>query len=309
MTIIEIIFPVFAIALLGYLLAFRGGFGTRAIAGISRYVFTVALPVMLFDAMANIELPDQPDWAFLLSYYLVVILLFLISMLIGRRLFGLSAREQSIFAMGSVYSNAVLIGLPLISAGLGEQALLPLFTLISIHGATLFFVTTLFAERDGDNGRSPLLLARQTLASLAKNPIIIGLFLGLLVNLLDLPIPTAVNNTIEIIAKSALPCALFVLGASLSAYKLAGHFREAWTIVTFKLLLQPLLVWFLAFVVFRVDPLWGSVAVMLAGMPTGVNVTVFAQKYQACIPTISSAVLISTTLAILTQSLLLAFFI
>ena len=211
--------------------------------------------------------------------------------------------------MGTVYSNAVLIGLPLISAGLGDEALLPVFMLISIHGATIFFVATLFAERNGDSSVSPLSLARQTITSLAKNPIIAGLFLGLLVNLFAIPIPKPVDTAIELISKAALPSALFVLGASLSAYKLAGHYREAWTIVTLKLLLQPFLVWLLAFVIFQVDPLWGSVAVMMAAMPVGINVYLFAQKYQVCIAPISSAIVISTTLAILTQSILLAIFI
>jgi predicted permease len=106
-----------------------------------------------------------------------------------------------------------------------------------------------------------------------------------------------------------LPCALFVLGASLSAYKISGHFAEAWTMVGLKLLLQPLLVWVLAFVVFKIDPLWGAVAVMMAGMPVGINVYMFAQKYQVGLASVSGAIVISTTLAVLSQSILLAIFI
>ncbi len=309
MAIIEIIFPVFAIALLGYILTYKGIFSIRDIEGISRFVFTVALPVMLFNSLAKIDLPDQLDWTFLLSYYFVIILIFFLGMWVSKRWFAFSSKEQSIFGMSSTYSNAIFIGLPLISAGLGDDALLPLFMLISIHSALLFFLVTLFAERDGNRGRSPLSIARQTFTSLAKNPIIIGLFLGLLFNLFSIPIPTVIGTTIDIIGKTALPSALFVLGASFSAYKLAGHFKEAWTIVALKLILQPLLVWLLAFVVFKVDPLWGAVAVMLAGMPVGINVYMFAQKYQVCLASVSSAIVISTTLSILTQSLLLAIFI
>jgi predicted permease len=309
MPIIEVIFPVFAIALLGYILTYKAVFGIRDIEGISRFVFTLAIPVMLFNSMAKIDLPKQLNWAFLLSYYLVAVLIFGFGMWASKRLFNYSPQEQSVFGMGSSYSNALLIGLPLISTGLGDDALLPVFMLISIHSAVLFFLTTLFAERNVGDGRSILAIIRQTITRLASNPIIIGLVLGMLVNFFSIPIPKPINTTIEIISKAALPCALFVLGASLSAYKLAGHFREAWTIIALKLILQPLLVALLAFVIFQVDPLWAAVAVMMAAMPVGINVYMFAQKYQVCLAPVSSAIVISTSLSILTQSLLLAIFI
>jgi hypothetical protein len=309
MAIIEVIFPVFAIALLGYILTYKGIFGIRDIEGISRFVFTIAIPLMLFNSLSKIDLPDQFNWSFLLSYYLIAVLIFGLGMWISKRLFAHSPQEQSIFGMGSSYSNAILIGLPLISAGLGDEALLPIFMMVSIHSAIFFFLVTLFAERNDGSGRSPLAITRKTLISLATNPIIIGLVLGLLVNFLSIPIPKPIDTTIDLISKSALPCALFVLGASLSAYKLAGHFREAWTIVTLKLLLQPFLVFLLAFVIFKIDPLWGAVAVMMAAMPVGINSYMFAQKYQVCLASVSSAIVISTSLSVLTQSILLALFI
>lgn len=309
MVIIEVIFPVFAIALLGYIVTYKGVFGIRDIEGISRYVFTIAIPVMLFNSMAKIDLPDTPNWAFLFSYYGIAIIMFGLGMWLSKRWFHYSPQEQSIFGMGTSYSNALLIGLPLISSGLGDEALLPVFMLIALHSAIMFFLVTLFAERNGDSSRSPLAIGGQTLGSLAKNPIIIGLALGLLANLLTIPIPKVIASTIDIISRSALPSALFVLGASLSAYKLAGYFRQAWAIVTLKMVLQPLLVWFLAFILFQIDPLWGAVAVMMAAMPVGINVYMFAQKYQVCLAPVSSAIVISTTLAIFTQSLLLAIFI
>jgi predicted permease len=309
MAIVEIIFPVFAIALLGYIVAYKGLFTVPDIQGISRFVFIIAIPVMLFNSLAHIDLPEHLNWQFLVSYYAIALFIFGLGMWASKSWFAHSAQEQSVFGLGSSYSNSVLVGLPLVSAGLGDEALLPTFMLIAIHSALLFFMVTLFAERDGGNGRSPLAIGRQTLVNLATNPIIIGLALGLLVNLFNIPIPTLIDSTIGIISRAALPCALFVLGASLSAYKISGHFAEAWTMVGLKLLLQPLLVWVLAFVVFKIDPLWGAVAVMMAGMPVGINVYMFAQKYQVGLASVSGAIVISTTLAVLSQSILLAIFI
>jgi hypothetical protein len=117
------------------------------------------------------------------------------------------------------------------------------------------------------------------------------------------------NETLNLVGRATLPSALLVLGGSLNEYKVAGHFAEAGTMIGLKMILMPALVWLLAFVIFHVEPLWGAVAVMAAGMPVGINAYMTAQKYQVGIPAISTAFLISTLLAALSQSLLLAFFI
>ncbi len=308
MNIIEIIFPVFAIAFIGYLLALKGVFSVGDINGLSRFVFMLAIPTLLFNSLAKLELPPQLNWQFLLSYYLALFVVFGLGMWLGRKRFGLLIQEQGVFGMGSSYSNLILVGLPIISAGLGEEAILPLLILVSIHSAIQFFMVSVIAERGLGNGRSPRSLALQTIKNLASNPIIIGLVLGLIFNFFAIPIPAVIDTTIEIISRAALPTALVVLGASLATYKIAGHLGEVWTIVGLKMVVQPLLVGVLAFFVFDLDPLWGAVAVMAAGMPVGINAYMMAQKYQVCLESMSTAVLLSSILAIFSQSVLLAIF-
>ncbi|MCI0399631.1 MAG: AEC family transporter, partial [Chloroflexi bacterium] len=262
-----------------------------------------------FNSLAHLELPARINWQFLLSYYVVALFVYGLGVWMSRRWFAHSPQEQGVFGLGASYSNMLLVGLPIISAGLGDEALLPLFMLVSIHSATLFLMVTLLAERGNGPGRSSRQLAAQTIKNLTRNPIIASLALGLLANVLAVPIPKVVDDTLTVLSQATLPCALFVLGASLNAYQVAGHFTEAWTIIGLKLALQPFLVWLLVFIVFHIDPLWGAVAVMVAGMPVGINAYLFAQKYQAGIAAVSTAILLSTLLAVFSQSLLLAIFI
>ena len=138
MAILEVIFPVFSIALVGYIVTYLKLFNARDIRAISRFVFVIAMPVMLFNALANIDLPEKINWAFLLSYYLVAILIFILGMLLSGRGFSFTPLEQSVFGLGSSYSNTVLVGLPIVIAGLGEEALLPMILLISVNSAILF---------------------------------------------------------------------------------------------------------------------------------------------------------------------------
>lgn len=303
MSIFAVIAPVFLLVLAGYLSAFTGVLQVRDVEGLSRFVFNITLPVLLFHSLATITLPEQIDWLFLFAYYLVVLVIYGLGMWLSRRWFAAPAQEQSIFGMGSSYSNLILVGLPIISAGLGDDALLPLFLLASVHSAILFFMTSVLVERNGGNGRSPRQIIHQTSKSLTRNPIIISLALGFLVNILAIPLPQSVSTALDIIAKATLPCSLFVLGGMLTTYKLAGHFAEAGLIIALKLVLQPILVWLLVFPVFHLDPLWGSVAVMTAGMPIGISAYIYAQNYQLGTASLSTAVLLSTILALFSQSI------
>ena len=154
MDILAIIAPVFLVVLAGYLTAYAGILKERDVDGLSRFVFNIALPVLLFNSLAHVVLPKEFNWQFLFSYYLVVLIIFGLGMLLSKKWFASSVQEQGIFSLGSSFSNLMLVGLPIISAGLGEEALLPLFMLVSVHSATLFLITTIVVERGNGNGRS-----------------------------------------------------------------------------------------------------------------------------------------------------------
>lgn len=329
MTIFNTIFPVFAIAAVGYLTTRIGIFKENDIQGMSRFVFNLAIPVLLFNALSDLELPPQINWQFLLSYYLVVFLIYGLSVWLGRSTFTLTPRQQGVFGIGATYSNLGLVGIPIITIGLGDEAILPLFTIISIHAAILWFMGTVVTER-ADAARTAnqsstnriLAAGWRSLKTLARNPIIIGLVLGLIFNRLP-QLPAPLLDTLELFGRTSLPCALFVLGGSLAVFRPAQKEldilapnrhdnREMWetaVLIILKLLIHPLLVWVLAFYFFHLDPLWTAVAVMAAGMPVGINAYMFAQKYQECLRVVGTAVLISTVLAVGTQSLLLAIFV
>lgn len=338
MQIVTAIFPVFAIAITGYLTTWAGIFNERDIQGISRFVFNLALPVLLFNALYDLELPPDINWQFLLSYYLVVLLIFGLSAGLGRFQFTLSPRQQGVFAIGASYSNLGLVGLPVITIGLGDQALLPLLTIISLHPGILWFIGTVVTERadlSASDGRSTnsrsipgsrvLSTGWHAIKSLSRNPIIIGLVLGLIFNRLPQILPPVITDTLDLFGQTSIPCALFVLGGSLAVFRLepgnndksnptnSGSNNdekvETAILIILKLAVQPLLVWLLASGLFHLNPLWTAVAVMAAGMPIGINAYIFAQKYRECLRVVGTAVLLSTLLAAATQTLLLALFI
>jgi predicted permease len=131
---------------------------------------------------------------------------------------------------------------------------------------------------------------------------------GLVFNRLGLTLPEVAARTTQLVGQSVLPCALIMLGASLTQYRLSKYTQEAWVIVVLKLLVQPALLALLLIYVFPVSPLWLAVAILTAGLPTGITVTTFAYRYQACIPSVAAATLLSTVLAVGTLTVMLYFF-
>ncbi|TVR69532.1 MAG: hypothetical protein EA427_07910, partial [Spirochaetaceae bacterium] len=152
------------------------------------------------------------------------------------------------------------------------------------------------------------LVAFRTLLGMARNPIVGGLFVGLAFNIFAIPVPEALGTVTGWIRASALPAALFVTGASLRQYRLAGHLAETGMIILTKLLIHPLLVWVAAALILRLPPLWTAVAVVTASLPTGINASVFASKYDAAVAPITSSILVTTALSVVTLTVLLAVF-
>jgi malonate transporter len=72
-----------------------------------------------------------------------------------------------------------------------------------------------------------------------------------------------------------------------------------------KLFLHPLLAFVLLFGALDIDPLWANAGVLFAACPVGLNVFIFAQHYEAAVEAASSAILISTALAMITIAALL----
>lgn len=273
---IDIILPVFGVILIGYLAARLNVFGRSDIEGPSRFVFTFAIPMLTFRSLATADFPSAMPWDFLLSYYGGVFVVFGAGMGLARAGFGRPPESLGIYALGSGFSNTVLLGIPLVLTAFGPRASVPLFMIITFHSFLLMPAVTTILETGRGGGTGTWRWWHNTMVSLLRNPIILGLLAGVAVNLSGFELPKAVDAVTGALGTTATPGALFAMGASLSQYRVAGNLGEAVAVSGVKLLLHPLLVWGLATVVFDDEQLWASVAVLMAALPSGVMMFVFA---------------------------------
>lgn len=302
MIIINTILPVFILLLAGYFTAKCNFFPDGANKIMTRYVHYFAIPVLLFDKLSNAQLSNVGDIKVIVSYFIPLFITMFIAIYASHKIFRISWDRSIIFGMGSIFSNTVLLGIPIILLAWGDSAAVPLFLVISFHAPLIFTVIIVIMGFARPNEQS---LWRTIGNDIFKNPILWGIALGLLWNVLDWDLPPFIQTTVSMQSDAAAPVALFALGLALSQFKLGGRITESLSMTAIKTLVLPLFIFLIGKFLFGLTGMNLQVLVMLAAMPIGINPYLFSEHYKVMQPQAASAVLISNFFAMLTLPILL----
>ncbi|SDH25143.1 AEC family transporter [Roseospirillum parvum] len=308
MPAIDIVLPVFAVMVVGWLFARGGVIDQGGVKAISDFVFLLAVPALLFRTTAQGIGDGNVDPGLFQAYYLAAAINFFLALFIGWKLLPVSGAERAVMTVAATFSNAVLIGIPLVERAFGPDGLVPLLLLVSVHAMILLTAGTIAVEIARGAGNRLHTVVLSTLKGVAKNPLIMSLLAGFLWHATGVPLPAMVDSFCSIVATGAGPAALFAVGAGLAAYRLSGDLRHIVTLVGVKCLLMPLWVWLLATRVFDVRPDWVPVMVVMAALPIGANASLFALRYGLYIQRATGAVFLSTLFSVLTLTVLIGIF-
>jgi hypothetical protein len=293
-------------------------FGEEGVRALSNFCFFVAIPAVLFRAMARLDTGAGFDVAVLFAYYGAVLAAYALAMLAARLLFGLGLAEQAIFAVGATYSNILLLGIPLVLTAFGERGALPQSAILALQSVILISLTSLIVEaaRGGagaagagsERAPGPRVgpILRAAAIGIASNPIIVAMVAGFAWGRTGLGLDEIVERFLVFLGQAATPAALFALGASLTRFRLGGDLRQVAALALIKLALLPALVFVSARYVFALAPLSVAVATLTAAMPSGVNAFVLAMRYEVLVARVAAAVIATSALAWASAALLLA---
>jgi len=305
--VFAVVAPVFAMIAIGYVCARLGFVSEAAERLITRLVFGVAIPTLLFRTMANITAPDVSPWGLWGAYFGGIAITGIVTFALVRQIVKAGPAEASIAALGAGYSNTVLIGIPLIFSFFGEaQSAVPLFIILSIHLPVMMIVGTLSVEwcNAGARRTDMVTLLVLTGKAIITNPIILGLLSGLIYRQTGWGIIAPIQVAIDAVAWIAVPAALLTMGVSLNRFGVTGQAPICGVMLLTKLVLHPLAVAVLVFWVFDLPEVWGAVAILFAAAPTGVNVFLLASRYQIAVPAVSAAIAIGTACSLITITLI-----
>lgn len=314
-----IVLPVFAVILAGYGVGRTRLFGDEGVKALSNFCFFVAIPALLFRAMARLETPHGQALLIALAFYLAVFVTFALCMAAGRLLFRLSLADQAIFAVGSTYSNILLLGLPLSITAFGEAAVVPASALLALQSPLLFTLTALVVELGGAGKGPPggagapgragvAAVLRSAALGLLTTPVIVALLAGLAWGLTGLGLDPVLDKSLGLLGQAATPTALFALGASLTRFKLGGDVRQVAVMAVLKLAVLPVAAFVSAQYVFGLDPLYVAIATLCGAMPSGVSAFVLAMRYERLVARVAASVIVTSALAWAIAAALLAHF-
>jgi len=280
---------------LGWVVARIDLLGPDAHRVLSRLVFFVLTPCLLFSTIA------QADVHVLFSRLLLVsgiasLSAAVVAVVLLRFVLRRTAAETTVGTMGSAYVNANNIGLPVATYVLGSASFVApvlLFQLLVLTPVVLAVLDTTAARGRGSLGRA---LLRPLV-----NPLLIGSVLGVVVAVTGVELPGSVLEPFQLVGAAAVPVVLLSFGMSLNGSRPleAGSRRvDVWLAVALKLGVMPLVAWLVGRFGFGLEGQDLFVAVVLAGLPSAQNVFNYAQRYATGVVVARDTVLVTTVLSV-----------
>ena len=298
----NIIVPVFLVVGFGYLVAWRGIFRESAVDGLMIFAQNFAAPMLLFASMSRLNLGTEFRAALLLPFYIGAFASFFLGWAGARLLLARPPTDCVAIGFVCLFSNSLLLGIPITERAYGTAALAGNWAIIAIHSPLLytFGITMMEFTRARGSGLSTGRVALRAISGVVRTPLVIGVLSGVAMNVLmqaGLVMPEGFWGAVDMIAGAALPAALFGLGGILYRYRPEGDSGAIAMCCACSLLVHPGIVYAVGRLT-GLDDAGLRSAVMTAAMAPGVNAYLFANLYGSAKRVAATSVLVGTALSI-----------
>ena len=293
--------PLFGVVALGWVAKRTGLVTVAALDALAAYSFRFALPALVFRLIAGQPLTRSFEPVFYAAYLVAGSLAFagvLIAFsVLGRWSFGGAGACAATATVG----NLGFLGPPLMLSFFGERGAGPLAMAILAEVMVLLSIAAvLMSAAHGGAVGTGRLLVRVTVL----NPVVVAIGLGAAVAAAGFALPAPADSFLGLLGTSAGPTALFALGGTLAVQRIGRMTMVAVAGITaVKLVICPLLVWYVLANLLRMQGFWVQAGVVLAALPSAGSTYVVAQRFAADAPPIAAAIAVSTVLSAVTVPL------
>ena len=303
--IVTVALPVFALILSGAIAARLGFLGPHATSSLNLFVVYLALPSVLFQAMARIHPADLGNLGFLAAYGGAILLPFVATLAVLRAT-GTRLGDATILSLGGTFSNTGYMGIPLCLIAFGEGSLVPGVVAMMITACPHLAIAIALIEADQQAAPSLRRTVTRVARVLVRNPLLVSSVLGLLVAVSGFALPVPVDRFLTLMGGASSPCALVAIGLLLGEQSQRFAPRLVLRLVAIKVLVQPAIAWVIAYKLVQLPPVWAATAVVMSALPTGSGAFTLAQLYGRERAVTSGTILVSTVASFVTLSVLLA---
>jgi malonate transporter len=295
MRIADLILPVFAVIVTGWIVGYTGYLSRTLSDGLIHFAYNIAMPALLIVTIAQEPSHSLINGRFLVAFgggsLLSFLLVFGIMSIHGAR----SLASRTMHGMAASMTNTGFVALPVLQAIYGPRAVLPAAIATVFVAVVMFPIAVILLElgqRDAHGARTPPMV---TLRHVVLNPMVLSTLIGMLLSVLGLRMPGPVTAYLGILADALTPCALFAIGLGLSIDGLRANIGRASLLSAVKLVIMPLIVYGLSLCL-GLDPLYTIAAVICAAVPTAKTAYILAGEYR-CEEVLVASTVSLTTLA------------
>ncbi|MBI1218514.1 MAG: hypothetical protein GC186_08195 [Rhodobacteraceae bacterium] len=288
--------PVFGVVALGWLAMHLELTTAEALGALSLFSFRFALPALVFRLISSQPLGNSFNPLFYGGYLLSGGLVFSAVLGIGHFVGRQPLATASARASTATVSNLGFLGPPLMIAFFGERGAGPLAMAILAEVMVLLSVGGVIMGMSSGRGVG---LVRLLLRGTILNPVVAAIALGAVVAALHIAVPSSLAHLLAFLGGAAGPTALFSLGGTLALQRIdRATVFAAGGISAAKLLLYPLLVWYVLGELLHVGLFWVQSGALIATFPSAGSNYLMAQRYAADAESVSAAIVLSTILSV-----------
>ena len=296
--LLDVIVPVFVVIGFGYLAVWRGFFSNSNVEGLMKFTQNFAIPCLLFNAIAEIDLQSTFQVDLLAAFYSGAFISFLAGVLGGRYIFAREWEDCVAIGFCCLFSNSLLLGLAITERAYGPEVLATNFVIVALHAPFCYGLGIFAMEIARNRSQKPSIIFKNVATAMFRNALVLGIIAGFVFNFYNLSLPKPMDDAVDMIVLVALPTALFGMGGVLYQYRPAGDVGPIIMVVIISLLMHPSLVWMFGRAVALDQNAFRS-AVVTSAMAPGINGFVFANMYGHGRRGAASVVLICTAASIL----------
>jgi predicted permease len=293
MQIADLILPVFAVILTGWIVGYTGYLSRTLSDALIHFAYNIAMPALLIVTIAHEPSHSLINWRFLVAFGGGSLLCFLLVFGIMSVQTSRSLASRTMHGMAASMTNTGFVALPVLQAIYGPRAVLPAAIATVFVAVVMFPIAVILLElgqRDEHGSRTAPMV---TVKHVVLNPMVLSTLAGMLCSVLGLRMPGPVTAYLGILADALTPCALFAIGLGLSIDGLRANLGRASLLSAIKLIIMPLMVYGFS-VWLGLNPLYTIAAVICAAVPTAKTVYILAGEYHSEEMMVASTVSLTT---------------
>lgn len=288
--------PIFFVIVIGYVLKRIRMLNDNFIEVANKFNFKVTLPLLLFTDIGSTNIIKNFDAKYILFCAIVTSICFW-SIWFFTKKFMKDSYMTGAFVQASFRGSAAIMGIAFVQNIYGNAGMAPMMIIGAVPLYNIYSVIVLTFE--GENVEQGNDSIKKACINIIKNPIIIGILLGMLISLLNIHFPQMVDKTLKSFAVMASPLALVTIGAGFQGRKALAKIKPTLVASIIKLIVQPAV--FLPIAVyfgFRDQKL--VALIIMLGSPTTVSCYIMAKNMNNDGILTSSIIVLTTLLSALT---------